>query len=350
MAPPITKSTASALLGVANDASQDEIRRAWRVLALKSHPDKNPDDAAAAARFREVTDAYRCLATGTVEIKSYEELCAEMDDTRAALLRAMEIAKRQTDGHAKPAAGGDGAKDKILRMGAVTWIGEVEGGRPDGVGDLILANGSVHHGTFAQGRASGAGTFFDATGSVMRGEWIDNKRVGAFVTTDPKGGTWHDNYDAEGKRTARKRGEPPPEGTAAAVKCMHCGAKFHEALNVRCLQHSGKWMEAPTHNADGSAATVDRVAFPEGGLWLCCGSKSKAGGGCSVGMHGSEAPPPAVPEERRIGAPAAAGTTRADLDASSSVGSGSKTIPSFIESSFPTLVEYTAWRRSLRGA
>ena len=29
----------------------------------------------------------------------------------------------------------------------------------------------------------------------------------------------------------------------------------------------------PRYNADGSAAIVDAAAFPEGGLWLCCGSK-----------------------------------------------------------------------------
>lgn len=334
----LTTDAARAILGVTADSSQDAIRKAWRTIALRSHPDKNPGDSAAAARFREAMDAFKCLgaATGEDEHKSYEALCAEMDDARKALQRAMDLAKR----HETPQQ--PGAKEKILKIGGATWVGEVESGRPHGIGDLILPNGSVHHGAFDAGRASGAGVLHDATGSVFRGQWVENKRCGAFETMDPKGGTWHDSYDAtEGKRTSRKKGMPPAPGTAGAVKCKQCGAKFHVALGpIRCLLHSGTWMEAPTHNADGSAATVDRVAFPEGGLWLCCGSKSKdAQRGCTLGVHAAEPLPPPVPEARRIAdaeatRAAVAGPTAADA------------IPSFIESSFTTRVEYEAWRCS----
>ena len=83
---------ARTVLGVTADASQDEIRRAWRRLALQSHPDKHPGDAGAAARFREATDAYRALAHGAVEIRSYKQLCEEMDDVRHALQRAIQLA------------------------------------------------------------------------------------------------------------------------------------------------------------------------------------------------------------------------------------------------------------------
>lgn len=50
------------VLGVQRDASSDEIRRAYRQAALKNHPDRNPGDASAEARFKEATEAYSVLS------------------------------------------------------------------------------------------------------------------------------------------------------------------------------------------------------------------------------------------------------------------------------------------------
>ncbi len=49
------------VLGVARDASGDEIKRAYRKLAMKYHPDRNPDDPQAEAMFKEAAEAYEVL-------------------------------------------------------------------------------------------------------------------------------------------------------------------------------------------------------------------------------------------------------------------------------------------------
>lgn len=50
------------VLGVPRDCTQDELKKAFRGLALKFHPDRNPDDPDAELRFREIAEAYGVLS------------------------------------------------------------------------------------------------------------------------------------------------------------------------------------------------------------------------------------------------------------------------------------------------
>jgi molecular chaperone DnaJ len=61
------------VLGVSSTASQDDIKKAYRKLAKKYHPDANANDPKAAEKFKEISEAYNVLGTADKR-KQYDEM------------------------------------------------------------------------------------------------------------------------------------------------------------------------------------------------------------------------------------------------------------------------------------
>ena len=71
MEPNIEASNFYERLGLPVDASEEEIRRQYRRLALRYHPDKNPDDPLADENFKRLAEAYECLSN-TAQRAAYD--------------------------------------------------------------------------------------------------------------------------------------------------------------------------------------------------------------------------------------------------------------------------------------
>ena len=61
------------ILGISKTASLDEIKKAYRKVEIKYHPDKNPDDKSAEEKFKEAAEAYSVLSNSDKK-KKYDQL------------------------------------------------------------------------------------------------------------------------------------------------------------------------------------------------------------------------------------------------------------------------------------
>ena len=50
------------VLGISKNAANDEIKKAYRKVAMQYHPDRNPGDNAAEEKFKEAAEAYEILS------------------------------------------------------------------------------------------------------------------------------------------------------------------------------------------------------------------------------------------------------------------------------------------------
>lgn len=81
-------------MGVTPTASADVIKKAFRRLALKYHPDKNPGDSGAAAQFKEISAAYKVLVD-PAQRKKYDASLPKVAPAAAAAPRSTTAKKTE---------------------------------------------------------------------------------------------------------------------------------------------------------------------------------------------------------------------------------------------------------------
>ena len=108
------------LLGVPRDASEDDVRKAYRRLASEHHPDVNPDDPAAEERFKEIQQAH--------EVLSDPKKRKEYDERSRLFSRKNPSSSRRTTGDrsGRQRTGSVDLSDLLVRLGGLS------GGRASG--------------------------------------------------------------------------------------------------------------------------------------------------------------------------------------------------------------------------
>ena len=216
------------VLGVSKDVSDADLKKTYRKLARTYHPDSNAGDAAAEAKFKEVSEAYSVL--------SDKEQRAEYDQ-----LRAMGSGSARF----QPGASG-GFEDVFSRFqpgGA--------GGQQADFDDLFAMFGQQSGGRFGSGRFGQSSGGFRGFGGPQRGADVTARTTLDF-TTAVKGDTITLQGDdgkpikvkipagvSDGQKIKlRGRGRPSPDGGEAGDIVLTVGVRPHpvftrEGLNLR---------------------------------------------------------------------------------------------------------------------
>lgn len=139
------------VLGAARDASPDQIKKAYRSLARKFHPDANPGDKTSEAKFKEVQNAY--------DILSDPEKKSRFDQFGSAAF--------------------DGSGPSGPRSGASEWAARQGGGGPGGFENIDLGSffGPGGRGAPGGGEEAGGG-IFDEIITRMRGDRGGRRKAG----------------------------------------------------------------------------------------------------------------------------------------------------------------------------
>ena len=167
------------ILGVARDADESEIKRAYRQLALKYHPDKNPGDEESEERFKEINEAHEVIGDKTKRQK-YDQL--------GTSYRAWERAGRGQDGYDWSQWGSGGTRvdvGDIFGSGFSDFFNAVFGGSPQG-GLRGFGQQSVKGRDIEQPLSISLTEAYRGTSRILE---YDGKRLEVTIPSGAKSGT-----------------------------------------------------------------------------------------------------------------------------------------------------------------
>ncbi|MDB2681243.1 molecular chaperone DnaJ [Opitutales bacterium] len=245
-------------LGVSRDASADELKKAYRKLAVKYHPDKNPDDKVAEAKFKEISSAYDNLKD---------------PDKRAAYDRYGHAAFQGGMG-----GGGGGGHDPF------DMFREAFGGRGGGGGGGIFDEffGGGGGGQSAGGAAHGSDLRYDLEISLEEAVKGCEKEIRYRRPAECK------KCHGEGAEPGSKKVTCPTCGGAGQVSSNRGFISFRQVCPS--CQGAGQTIEKPCKNCHGEGREMEtstvKVRIPGG---VATGSKLRSAGKGEAGQMGGQA-------------------------------------------------------------
>ncbi|MGW0036844.1 molecular chaperone DnaJ [Gordonia sp. NPDC003376] len=236
-------------LGVASDASSEEIKKAYRKLARELHPDANPGDTKAEERFKRVSEAHSVLSDADKR--------KEYDETRAMFAGG----RFRGGGNGFPGGfpGGGGGTRYSTDGGADFNIGDLFGG--GGGAESAGGFGDLFEGLFNRGGTSGGRGTSTAT-RPRRGNDLETETTLTFA--DAALGTTVPLRVTSPAPCTTCHGSGAKPGTSPRV-CPHCNGSGFVSRNQGAFgfsepcqdcQGTGSRIDDPCTDCDGSGVKV----------------------------------------------------------------------------------------------
>jgi molecular chaperone DnaJ len=250
------------LLGVDRDADNDVLKKAYRKLAVKYHPDKNPGDATAEAKFKEVSEAYDVLKDA---------------DKRAAYDRyGHEAFTSGGMGRAGGANGGGGYHDPFEMFREAFGGG---GGGGGGIFEDLFGGGS---GRSSGGAQHGADLRYDLEISLQEAAEGTEKEIRYNRAVSCK------TCNGSGAEPGSKKVTCTTCGGAGQVSSNRGFISFRQACPS--CQGAGQIIEKPCSNCRGEGREMERstvkIRIPAG---IYTGAKLRSAGKGEAGHLGGQA-------------------------------------------------------------
>ena len=250
-------------LGVGRDASKDEIKKAHRKLALKYHPDKNPDDKVASEKFKRAQEAYDVLSD---------------DEKRAAYDRyGADFEKIRSSGYQPGAGGFDGLDlDQIFGGGR----GRGGGGQTqfDGFSDFFEQMMGGGRGRGAGGRQrqappqKGGNTRHELEIPLQTA--VQGGKTEFYLNEEKLSVNIPAGVETGSKIRLRDRGQPSPNGGPSGDLILSIKVSDHP-----CFRRNGRNLELNLPVSVGEAvlgAKID-IPTPSGTVALSIPANSSSG-------------------------------------------------------------------------